>query len=112
MKIAMPLIANKVSQHFGHSENFLIADVDKEAKKIISKKMVVPPPHEPGVIPKWLKELGVNCLITCGIGQRAVDILNQGGVSVIAGIESQDADTVINLFLNDKLESGKNACDH
>ena len=112
MKIAIPLIANNVSQHFGHSENFLIADVDKEAKKVISKKMVVPPPHEPGVLPKWLKELGVNCLITCGIGQRAVELLNKSGVNVIAGIEPQDADTAINKFLNDTLESGTNACDH
>ncbi|MFA5293781.1 MAG: NifB/NifX family molybdenum-iron cluster-binding protein [Phycisphaerae bacterium] len=112
MKIAMPLIANKVSQHFGHSENFLIANVDKDAKTVLGKQLVVPPPHEPGVLPKWLKELGVNCLITCGIGQRAVELFNQSGVNVIAGIEPQDADTVIDLFLNDKLESGKNACDH
>ncbi|HBG28207.1 MAG: hypothetical protein A2Y10_19715 [Planctomycetes bacterium GWF2_41_51] len=112
MKIAMPLIANKVSQHFGHSENFLFADVDKNSKTVISKQLVIPPPHEPGVLPKWLKEMGVNCLITCGIGQRAVDLLNQSDVNVIAGIEPQDADEVIKQFLNDELVSGKNACDH
>lgn len=112
MKIAMPLIADKISQHFGHSENFLITEVDKDAKKVISKQLLVPPEHEPGVLPRWLKELGVNCLITCGIGQRAVDLLKQSGVNVIAGIEPQDADTAINHFLNDELESGKNVCDH
>ncbi len=112
MKIAMPLLGNQVSQHFGHSENFLIADVDKKTKQVVSKELVTPPPHEPGVIPKWLVGLGVNCLITCGIGQRAIELLNQGGVEVIAGIAPQDADDAIKQFLNDELKSGTNACDH
>ena len=108
----MPLIGNQVSQHFGHSENFLIAEVDKDKKQVTSKELVVPPPHEPGVLPRWLSEMGVNCLITCGIGQRAVQLLNQSNINVIAGIEPTDADTAINQFLNDQLKSGTNACDH
>ncbi|MBC8489043.1 MAG: chromosome partitioning protein ParA, partial [Bacteroidetes bacterium] len=57
MKIAIPLTGGKLSAHFGHCEQFGIYEVDDE--NIITSELVTPPPHEPGVFPKWLHELGV-----------------------------------------------------
>ena len=37
--------------------------VDESTKTIIGKADAVPPPHEPGVLPKWLHEKEVNPII-------------------------------------------------
>lgn len=112
MKIAMPLIDNKLSSHFGHCEQFLIAEVDKKAKTVIGKEFLTPPPHEPGILPAWLAKLHINYLIAGGIGQRAVQILAENNIQVIMGVGPQESEVLIEAFLNDSLQSGGNICDH
>ncbi len=57
MKIALPVVENKLCAHFGHCDKLAIFEVQGE--KIINKTLVVPPPHEPGVLPRWLGEMGI-----------------------------------------------------
>jgi hypothetical protein len=54
MKIAIPLTSGTLSSHFGHCEQFAVIDADPKTKKILSREDVTPPPHEPGLYPKWL----------------------------------------------------------
>ena len=63
MKIAIPTADNRLCMHFGHCEKFVIVTVDESTKTIIGKEEAVPPPHEPGVLPKWLHEKEVNLII-------------------------------------------------
>ena len=44
----------KLTAHFGHCQEFALIDADD--KQIIGKEMLVPPPHEPGVLPGWLRD--------------------------------------------------------
>ena len=69
MKIAIPVEAGRVSMHFGHCTEFAIYDVDDASRAIRGTETRTPPPHEPGVLPQWLHELGANVIITGGMGR-------------------------------------------
>jgi ATP-binding protein involved in chromosome partitioning len=62
IKIAIPMAEDKLCLHFGHCERFALLDVDLTGRKIISRADAVPPPHEPGVLPRWLAEQKVEML--------------------------------------------------
>jgi ATP-binding protein involved in chromosome partitioning len=110
MKIAMPVQSGRLSQHFGHSEQFSLFDVEDQS--IRGREDVTPPPHEPGLLPRWLKERGVTLVIAGGMGQRAQLIFEQAGIEVICGVPSETPDAVVERYLKGKLETGDNACDH
>ncbi len=72
MKFAIPLARGVLCNHFGHSEEFAI--IETENGQIKDKELHTPPPHEPGVLPRWLGELGVKVVIAGGMGRRALDL--------------------------------------
>ena len=110
MKFAIPLAQGMLCAHFGHSENFAI--VDTQDGQIKSKELLTPPPHEPGVLPRWLQELGVNVVIAGGMGRRAQDLFNQNGIKVVVGAPSDEPESLIQNYLTGALVTGENLCDH
>ena len=109
MKFAVPLAEGKLTTHFGQCQQFAILDVENSV--IVNKDFLTPPPHEPGVLPKWLHELGANVIIAGGMGQRAVMMFNQAGIEVITGAPAEDPAKLVNNYLSNTLEAGDNACD-
>lgn len=112
MKIAIPVHNGKLSDHFGHAELFRFYSVDINSKKILEINDLTPPPHEPGVIPKWIADNCTTILMVRGIGQKAISILNRQGVQVITGVEHQELDNLVNSFLNGTLKQNQNSCNH
>ncbi|MDD2390241.1 MAG: NifB/NifX family molybdenum-iron cluster-binding protein [Desulfobacterales bacterium] len=112
MKIAIPMTQGVLCMHFGHCEDFVLLDVDAEKKEIISKSVVKPPAHEPGVLPRWLGELGANLIIAGGMGIRAQQLFNQNNISVIVGAAGETPENLALQYLNGTLVSGDNCCDH
>jgi predicted Fe-Mo cluster-binding NifX family protein len=112
MRIAIPLTGGKLSQHFGHCEQFAIIDVDKDSKSIKSKELVNPPAHEPGVLPKWLSGLQVELIIAGGIGQRAQQLFAQNQIEVIVGAPAEPPENLVTNYLNATLQTDANVCDH
>ena len=112
LKIAIPVVEGHLSAHFGHCEEFAIYDIDVENKKILSQESSPPPPHEPGVLPAWLSERGVNMIIAGGMGSRAQDIFTERGIQVVVGAPVEGPDDIINAYLNGTLAAGENICDH
>ena len=110
MKIAIPTADGKLAMHFGHCEKFTIVDTENE--KVINKEEAIPPPHEPGVLPKWLKEKNVQAIIAGGMGQRAQSLFSEAGIKVTVGAPSDSVDELVEKYLNDTLETGVNYCDH
>lgn len=110
MKFAIPLAEGVLCTHFGHCKQFAI--VRTEEGQIKSKEFVIPPPHEPGVLPRWLQELGVDVVIAGGMGQRAQDHFNQKGIRVVVGVSSDTPKSVIQNYLEGTLVAGANLCDH
>ena len=112
MKIAIPTAEGKVCMHFGHCEQFALLDVDAAGKKVTGKTMVTPPPHEPGLLPKWLHERGVNVIIAGGMGQRAQGLFKENGIAVVVGAPAEVPETLVAQYLAGTLASGENVCDH
>ncbi|HED01187.1 MAG TPA: ATPase [Proteobacteria bacterium] len=110
MKIALPVVDNKLCTHFGHCEKFAILDI--QDNKIASKALVVPPPHEPGVLPRWLGEMDVNVIIAGGMGQRALTLFAERGIKVITGAPVSSPEELVQQYLSNSLVSGLNVCDH
>lgn len=111
-RIAIPVTEGRVSMHFGHCEEFAIFDVKKQRDEIISKQFFDAPPHEPGFLPKWLSEKGVNLIITGGIGGRAQQLFAAHGIEVVSGASPDEPGNTVQNYLNDTLQTGLNACDH
>jgi predicted Fe-Mo cluster-binding NifX family protein len=112
VKIAIPVAGGQVAQHFGHCEEFVLFDVDGETRTVEGSQTVVAPPHEPGLLPQWLKELGADVVITGGMGRRAQELLGRGGIAVIVGVSTTDPRAVVREYLEGRLKSGENICDH
>ena len=85
MKIAIPLANGKLTMHFGHCERFALVDVDPAQKKILKREDIVPPPHEPGLLPPWLAERGATLIIAGGMGQHAQGLFTEQGIKVLVG---------------------------
>jgi predicted Fe-Mo cluster-binding NifX family protein len=112
MKIAVPAVNGKLCMHFGHCEQFVVFDIDKEKKSITSQESLTPPPHEPGLLPKWLSERGINFVIAGGMGARAVTLFKERGVDIVTGAPAGDPADIVKQFLTGTLVTGSNTCDH
>ncbi len=112
MKIAIPIAKEKLCMHFGHCDTFAVLTVDEQTKRITGREDLVPPPHEPGVLPAWLGEQKVNVIIAGGMGQRAQQLFADQGISVVVGAPAASSDMLANSWMNGTLVSGTNACDH
>ena len=112
MKIALPIATGKLCMHFGHCEQFVLIDVDETTSKITGKTMVTPPPHEPGLLPRWLAEQGVTNIIAGGMGQRAQTLFQERNIAVVVGAPVCEPETLVADYLSGSLVSGANACDH
>jgi predicted Fe-Mo cluster-binding NifX family protein len=110
MKFAIPLAEGKLTAHFGHCQEFALVDV--EDNKIKNTEKMVPPPHEPGVLPRWLHEQGTDVIIAGGMGARALDLFSQNGIEVRTGAPSLTPEELVQQYLDDALQTGANVCDH
>ncbi|NCB97022.1 MAG: ATPase [Bacteroidia bacterium] len=107
---AIPLEGGRLCSHFGHCEQFSIINV--EDKSIMADKLVTPPPHEPGLLPRWLADMGVTNIIAGGMGQRALDLFEQNKIDVNYGAQSKTPKELVQDWLDDTLQLGGNSCDH
>lgn len=109
MKVAVATDGTTVSQHFGHCAVYTIAEI--EDGRVMTKTQIDAPPHEPGVLPAFLAGKGVDCIISGGMGGRAQGLFAEKGITVITGASGL-IDQVLEDFLNDRLVTGSNICDH
>jgi ATP-binding protein involved in chromosome partitioning len=112
MRIAVPITGGMLSSHFGHCEQFVLFDVETDGKTIGRKQVLTPPPHEPGTFPRWLHEQGATVIIAGGMGSRAQSLFDQNGIRVVVGASSREPDLLMREFLDGRLTSGANICDH
>ena len=112
MRIAIPVANGKLALHFGHCEQFALIDVDTASKQILNQDFIQAPPHQPGLLPRWLKEKGVNMVISGGMGSRAQNLFIQVGIQVITGTASEEPKTLVEDYIAGCLVTGENICDH
>jgi predicted Fe-Mo cluster-binding NifX family protein len=112
MKIAIPVAAGRLCPHFGHCEQFALVEVDEATRQVKQTTMLTPPPHEPGVLPRWLHEQGAALIVAGGMGQRAQQLFVQNDIKVVVGAASDTPENLVQAYLNGSLVSGQNLCDH
>ncbi|GMU20676.1 MAG: hypothetical protein AMXMBFR13_07720 [Phycisphaerae bacterium] len=112
MKIAVPVSNGRLCMHFGHCEQFALVEANPDTGQILKIDHLVPPPHEPGVLPRWLHEQGANVIIAGGMGQRAQQLFTANNIQVVVGAPSESAYELALAYLQGTLKSGVNACDH
>ncbi|HZK25678.1 MAG TPA: NifB/NifX family molybdenum-iron cluster-binding protein [Oscillospiraceae bacterium] len=112
MIIAVPMVEDQLCLHFGHCEKFAFFDVDTTEKTIKGVKLLVPPPHEPGLFPVWVREQGAELVITGGMGGHAQQLFQSAGVQVLTGAPAIKPEEVVKSFLQSTLKLSDNTCDH
>lgn len=111
MKFAIPVADGRLDGHFGHAREFALLETDAGGA-VVSREDAVPPPHEPGVLPRWLGEKGVEVVIAGGMGPRAVSLLEAGGVRVVTGAPADAPEALVAAYHAGSLAAAGNTCDH
>ncbi len=101
MKIAVPYENGQVFQHFGHSGQFKIYDV--EDGRITAERIAVPAGSGHGALAGFLSGLEVDTLICGGIGAGAQEALAQAGIRLYGGVTG-GADEAVRALLAGTLD--------
>lgn len=101
MKIAVTYENGEVFQHFGHTENFKIYEV--ENGKITGAQVIPTQGSGHGALAGFLSERKVEILICGGIGQGAKNALAEAGIKLYGGVTG-NADNAVNAFLSGTLQ--------
>lgn len=112
MRIAIPIADGLLSAHFGHSERFALLDVDLKAQQILQTEEVEAPEHKPGLLPRWLKERGVNLVIAGGMGSSAQTLLQAASIGVLCGAPAEAPGELVRKYLAGELRTQPVACNH
>ena len=110
MRIAVTYENGNIFQHFGHTEQFKLYDIDNG--KIMKSEVVNSDGFGHGALAGFLKQLGTDALICGGIGGGAQNALAEAGIQLYAGC-SGSADDDVNALLSGTLSYEENpVCDH
>ena len=110
MRIAVTYENGQVFQHFGHTSQFKIYQV--EADTVKSAEVVDTNGSGHGALAGFLKEQGVDVVICGGIGGGAQTALAQAGIKVYGGVTGA-ADMAAVSFIAGSLRYNPDVkCDH
>ena len=110
MRVAVTYENGEIFQHFGHTEQFKVYDI--EDGKILSSEIVDTNGSGHGALAGVLNALKVDALICGGIGGGAQMALAQAGIRLYGGV-SGSADAAVQALAEGKLDFDPNVhCDH
>ena len=109
MKIAVTYDNGNVFQHFGHTEQFKVYEV--EDNKVVSSEVIGSNGTGHGALAGLLAGQDVDVLICGGIGGGAQAALAEAGVELCAGAEG-NTDEAVEAYLRGELVSTGANCDH
>ena len=110
MRIAVTYEDGQIFQHFGHTEQFKVYDV--EDGKIINSEVVDTNGSGHGALAGVLNALNADVLICGGIGGGAQNALAAAGIKLYGGV-SGSADVAVEAFMGGKLDYNPDVkCSH
>ncbi|NWF75628.1 MAG: dinitrogenase iron-molybdenum cofactor [Nitrospirae bacterium] len=107
MKIAISTDGDFVSAHFGRCPFFTILNI--EDGKLLQQEIIENPGHQPGYIPQFLHQKGVECIVAGGMGMRARGFFEEAGIQTILGVTGKIND-VIEKIKDGILKGGESLC--
>jgi predicted DNA-binding protein (UPF0251 family)/predicted Fe-Mo cluster-binding NifX family protein len=110
MRIAVTYENGKIFQHFGHTAQFKLYDI--EDGKIVTSIVVDTNGSGHGALAGLLASGGVDALICGGIGGGAQMALANAGITLYGGVQG-DADEAVQAFIEGRLGYNPDVhCDH
>ena len=109
MRIAVTYDKGEIFQHFGHTEEFKVYEV--EDNKVVSSQVVGSEGQGHGALASLLSGKGIDVLICGGIGGGAQAALAERGIELCSGA-SGSADEAVEAYLRGELQSAGCTCDH
>lgn len=110
MKIAVTYENGKVFQHFGHTENFKVYQIENGV--IVSSNVVNTNGKGHSALSALLGDIKVDAVICGGIGGGAINALAEQGIKVYGGVVG-DCDVAVQQLLNNTLNYNPNVkCSH
>ncbi len=109
MRIAVTYENGQVFQHFGHTEQFKIYEV--EDGKVVSSQVIGSDGQGHGALAGLLSNNSIDVLICGGIGGGAQAALAEHGIELCAGA-SGDVDAAVEAYLKGELINTGVNCDH
>jgi predicted Fe-Mo cluster-binding NifX family protein len=110
--IAIPSTEGRLHGHFGGCREFTFVQADTGQRKIVGIRPVTPPPHAPGLFPRWLHEQGASVIIAGGIGRHALELFAQQGIQVRAGEPGTAVEALATAYLHGQLMNEPEGCPH
>ncbi|MFA5069178.1 MAG: NifB/NifX family molybdenum-iron cluster-binding protein [Candidatus Omnitrophota bacterium] len=107
MRVAISTDGDFVSAHFGRCPVFTLVDI--ENNKIVKRTEAANPGHEPGAIPQFLHQKGVNCIIAGGMGMRAIGFFEEYNIKTIVGVSGKIDDVIADIEKG-TIEGGESLC--
>ena len=110
MRIAVTYENGNIFQHFGHTEQFKIYDIENNAVVKSEVKNTMGAGH--GALAGFLKDNDVDVLICGGIGGGAKQALSEAGIKLYGGVFG-NSDTAVDSLLNNSLSFNPDVhCNH
>ena len=109
MRIAVTHDNGEVFQHFGHSEEFKVYEVEDGA--VQSSEVIGSNGSGHGALAALLADKGIDVLICGGMGGGAQNALEEAGIELCAGA-SGNADEAVAAYLRGELVNTGANCDH
>ena len=110
MRIAVTYANEDIFQHFGHTEQFKVYDVENGA--VVASQVIDTNGSGHGALASLLSGLNADALICGGIGGGAQMALAAAGIRVFGGV-SGDADEAVEALLAGVLDFNPNVrCSH
>ncbi len=109
MRIAVTYENGQVFQHFGHTEQFKVFEV--EDGKVVSSEIIGSDGQGHGALASLLSNKSIDVLICGGIGGGAQAALSENGIELCAGA-SGDVDAAVEAYLKGELINSGVNCNH
>jgi predicted Fe-Mo cluster-binding NifX family protein len=75
-----------VSPHFGRCPYFIMVDLDGcEVQQVTAVTNPYYRHHQPGQVPRFIRERGADVMITGGMGRRAIALFEQYAIEAVTG---------------------------
>lgn len=110
MKICIPTSEGRLCGHFGHCESFTFAEINPETREILNIEEKIPEEGISCQSASWISEQGASKVLAGGMGGRPLMTFAQNGVEVVTGCPELSIKEILEKYLSDTLETGKNTC--
>ena len=110
MKICIPTSEGKLCSHFGHCDSFTFVEIDSKTHEILNIEEQIPKEGISCQSAGWIAKMGANKVLAGGMGAKPMMMFAQNNVEVIAGCPELPIKEVVENYLSNTLEIGKNTC--